>query len=61
MATFLLFFLMAAGALTGCSGGGNSPGSGQGSPGTTAGNYVVTVTGGSASLTSSAAIPLTLQ
>ena len=57
----LLFFLLAlTGGLLACGGGG-SGGGGGGNPGTTAGTYVITVTGTSGSTTAAGTVTLTVQ
>jgi len=56
----LLALFVALGA-TACSGGGGGGGGGQSNPGTTAGNYTVTVTGVSGSTTTTATVALTVQ
>jgi Chitobiase/beta-hexosaminidase C-terminal domain len=60
---FALFFIFAAGIIA-CGGGGGGTGGGsttQGSPGTTPGQYVITVTGTSGSLTATGMISITVS
>jgi hypothetical protein len=58
----LLAFLVAlTGGLLACSSGGSSGGGGGGNPGTTAGTYIVTVTGTSGNTMATGTVTLTVQ
>ena len=64
MALLALLCIIAASALVGCGGGGSAGGGGTtppANPGTTVGNYSVTVTATSGTFTASAIIPLSVQ
>ncbi len=65
IAMLALLCIAGLGAITGCGGGGSTSGGGgtnpQSNPGTTTGNYVVTVTATSGSVTASTTIPLAVQ
>jgi hypothetical protein len=60
MLALLLLFIPIAGAMTACSGSATGTGS-QGMPGTTAGAYIITVSGTSGTLTQTSTINLTVQ
>jgi hypothetical protein len=56
----LVFFAILTGGFVGCGGGG-SKGGGTGNPGTTAGNYTVTVTAISGNTTTQGTVSVTVQ
>jgi hypothetical protein len=57
----LLVLLAGGAAACGGGGGGNGGGGGTSNPGTTAGNYTITVTGTSGSTTATGTVALTVQ
>jgi subtilase family serine protease len=58
----MLFLLVVlAGGVASCGGGGGSPGGGGVTPGTTPGQYTITITGTSGTTTANATITLTVQ
>jgi len=57
----LALFAILAGGMAACGGGGSGGGGGSSTPGTTAGNYTITVTGTSGSTTSSGTVTLTIE
>jgi len=61
MLGMLIFLVAFIGSLLACSGGGASGGGGGGNPGTTPGNYSITVTGTSGTITETRSVTLTVQ
>ncbi len=62
MLRLVVFLIFLSGGVLSCGGGGSGGGGGGGgSPGTTAGNYTVTVTGTSGAMTATGTVSLTVQ